>query len=85
MALGTPVVTSNRSSLPEVVGEAALTVDPTNAVAIADALEKVLSDGQLALSLSAAGVERAKRFTWDRAAAETAAVYAAAARGSPPN
>jgi len=63
MACGTPVVTSNRSSLPEVAGEAALLVDPENPAAIASAMEAVLEDQDLRGRLVRAGLEQSKRFT----------------------
>ncbi len=61
MARGVPVVTSNRSSLPEVAGDAALLVDPDDAPGLRDALERVLGDPQLAQRLGAAGVRQAAR------------------------
>jgi glycosyltransferase involved in cell wall biosynthesis len=75
MACGTPVVTSNVSSLPEVVGDAALTVDPYNVDDIAAAMERALSDKTLHAELRRRGLERAAEFTWARAARETLAVY----------
>lgn len=79
MACGTPVVTSDCSALPEVVGDAAITVTPTSVRAISDALVGVLTDGALARKLSEAGLERSRRFNWNTAAAETVAVYREAA------
>jgi glycosyltransferase involved in cell wall biosynthesis len=78
MARGVPVACSNASSLPEVAGEAALLFDPRSPAQIAQALERLLSDGELRERLSALGRERAARFTWERAATETLASYAAA-------
>ncbi len=75
MACGTPVVCSNSTALPETVGAAALLVDPTNAEALAAAMEQVLGDPLLARRLRQAGTERARLFTWDRAAAQTVEVY----------
>jgi glycosyltransferase involved in cell wall biosynthesis len=66
MACGAPVVTSDRGSLPEVVGDAGLVVTPTGE-AIAEALATVLTDDALAASLRERGTERAQRFTWRRA------------------
>src|SRR5438876_11235066 len=57
MASGTPVITSNVSSLPEVVGDAALLIDPMNASAIADAMARVLSDAPLRAELMGRGLE----------------------------
>ncbi len=75
MACGCPVVASNASAVPEVVGEAALLVDPRDPGSLAAALERVLSDGGLRRSLSRKGIERASLFTWERAARETRGVY----------
>jgi glycosyltransferase involved in cell wall biosynthesis len=75
MACGTPTVVSNSTSLPEVVGNAALLVDPEDPAAIADATMAVLSDPVLAGDLSRRGRERAKQFTWGNAAVETLQVY----------
>ena len=75
MACGTPVVASNRSSLPEVVGKAGLLIDPFDMDALAAALARLLGDAALRRELSAQGLIRARRFTWERAARETLAVY----------
>ena len=75
MASGTPVVTSNVSSLPEVTGDAALLVDPTRAESIADAMRRVLTDPALAADLSARGVARSQTFSWERAAARIREIY----------
>ena len=69
MACGTPVITSTGTSLPEVAGDAALLVEPTNTEAIADALEKAVFDAGLRASLSERGIVRARRFNWDNTAA----------------
>jgi glycosyltransferase involved in cell wall biosynthesis len=66
MACGTPVVTSRLSSLPEVVGDAALLVDPYDAEAIADAIARVLDDSALAQDLARRGRARAAGFSWER-------------------
>jgi len=81
MAVGCPVVTSNVSSLPEVVGDAALTVDPLEVGAIADALRRVLTEKALANDLRRRGRERARGFTWEKTARQTRAVYQRAAGG----
>ena len=78
MACGTPVVTSNVSSLPEVVGEAALTVAPQDLAALSGAMRAVLEDRDLRARLVAEGPRRAARFTWASTARATAAVYAEA-------
>jgi glycosyltransferase involved in cell wall biosynthesis len=66
MACGTPVVTSRLSSLPEVVGDAALLVDPYRVDEIAHALERVLQDDALRADLVARGLVRARQFSWER-------------------
>jgi glycosyltransferase involved in cell wall biosynthesis len=75
MACGTPVVTSNTSSLPEVTGEAALLVDPYDVAAISTAMRRVLTDPELARGLRERGLARAAQFSWERTARETVAVY----------
>ena len=75
MACGTPVITSNTSSLPEVVGEAGILIDPRDVRALAEAVERVLADERLRAELRAKGVERARQFTWEKTARETLAVY----------
>lgn len=75
MACGTPVVTSNVSSLPEIVGDAGLTVDPSDEDGLADAITRMLSEDELRAYLSQQGLRRARRFSWDRAARETFGVY----------
>ncbi len=76
MARGTPVVSSNASSLPEVVGEAGLLVDPYDVEGLARAMERVLDDRSLRDRLTHAGRERAARFTWDGCAAEVERAFA---------
>ncbi len=79
MACGTPVVTSNTSSLPEVAGEAAILVDPYNVDAIASALTKVLHFHTLEYGkyegMVRGGLEQAKKFTWQKTAEETLQLY----------
>jgi alpha-1,3-rhamnosyl/mannosyltransferase len=75
LACGTPVVASNRSSLPEVVGQAGVLVDPTDTGAMADGMQRVLEDERLQSHLSTAGPEQARPFTWRRMAEETLALY----------
>ncbi len=76
MACGIPVVTSNRASLPEVVGDAALLVeDPLDPVEIADRVEAVLRDPSLRARLVERGRERANLFTWEEAARKVRGVY----------
>jgi glycosyltransferase involved in cell wall biosynthesis len=81
MACGCPVVASNRTSVPEVVGDAALVVDPDDAPALAAAIRRVLEDGDLRADLRRRGLENVRRFTWERAARETLAVLREAAAG----
>ena len=75
MAHGLPVLTSSRSSLPEVAGDAALLVDPMSVEAIAGAVNALLTDPALRSRLIARGHAQAATFTWERAAAATAASY----------
>lgn len=79
MACGTPVVTSDVSSLPEVVGDAALTVPPTDEAALAEAMRRVLEDPALASDLRVRGLARAGQFSWAWTAALTVAAYREAA------
>jgi len=72
MASGTPVVAANTGALPEITGGAAVLVDPLHPAAIADGIIRCIDERA---QLSAAGLARAKEFTWERCAAETAAVY----------
>lgn len=80
MACGVPVVCSNSSSLPEVVGDAAVTFDPLNVGAMADALNLMLTNEDLRKTLAQRGLARAQSFSWQRMAAETARVYRAIVR-----
>ena len=75
MALGTPVVTSNTSSLPEVVGQAAVLVNPENVFDITRALQRVLLDQALRDKLKAASVEQAQRFSWEVSVRRLLEVY----------
>jgi glycosyltransferase involved in cell wall biosynthesis len=75
MAHGVPVLTSDRSSLPEVAGDAALLVDPNDRGAIAKGLVRLVTDGALRARLAAAGPRRATAFTWPATAAATWAAY----------
>ena len=68
MACGTPVIASNTSSLPEVVADAGLLVDPRDTTTIADAMARLFSDTRLAEELRERGIARASQFTWERAA-----------------
>ncbi len=78
MAHGTPVVTSNVSSLPEVVGEAALLVNPENVFDIVRGIRLVLTDGRLRQQLVRSGYQQVQRYSWERSVAQIRAVYEAA-------
>jgi glycosyltransferase involved in cell wall biosynthesis len=75
MACGCPVITSNASSLPEVVGDAALLADPSDIKGFVKHLEQVLADEELRRMLREKGLVRAAQFSWARAARETVRVY----------
>ncbi len=79
MACGAPVLTANVSALPELVGGAAVLVDPLDVGSIREGLERLLGDEDLRERLRAAGLERASAFDWDRTARATAAVLHQAA------
>jgi glycosyltransferase involved in cell wall biosynthesis len=70
MACGTPVVASRTASIPEVAGEAALLVEPRDALALATALERILTDQPLREAMRWRGLERAARFSWEATAAQ---------------
>jgi glycosyltransferase involved in cell wall biosynthesis len=78
LACGTPVVTSNSSSLPEVVGDAGLQVDPIDVIGLTEAIQRVMVDEELHHQLAAAGIERASGFSWSAAAEHTVRVYRSA-------
>ncbi len=75
MASGTPVITSHTSSMPEVAGMAAITIDPYNSRDMADALKGLLGSSALQAQLVSSGLDRAKTFTWHKAAQETLDVF----------
>jgi alpha-1,3-rhamnosyl/mannosyltransferase len=75
MASGVPVITSDRASLPEVVGDVGLQVAPDEPEPLAGAMRRLLEDREEANRRSQRGVERARQFTWARCARETAEVY----------
>jgi len=83
MACGCPVACSAAGSLPEVVGEAALTFDPVSVEAIADAIDRISADAQLRASLHADGLRRASEFSWTVAAARHRSLYERVAATSP--
>jgi len=75
LACGTPVLTSNVSSLPEAAGDAALTVDPHDVEALAEGLNRLLTDEPLRDRLRTRGLAHARRFTWPHTARETVRTY----------
>lgn len=75
MACGCPVISSNTSSLPEVVGTAGIMVDPRKPEELAAAMARVLGDSDLANGMRRQGLERAATFSWDRCARETLSIY----------
>ncbi len=77
MASGVPVITSETTALPEVAGGAALLIDPYSVPAIAECLERLLTDEALAQRLATAGLEQARRFRWEAEATKLAKGYLA--------
>lgn len=75
MACGCPVITSNTSSLPEIVGDAAIMVNPYDVDELAKAIAEVLTDSRLREQLVEKGLAQAKRFSWQKATEETMGVY----------
>ncbi len=82
MACGTAVVTSTTSSLPEVAGDAAALVEPTDVKALAEAMLRLLQDAPAREALAAKGLARARTYSWERTARETIQVYEQVATGS---
>ena len=74
MACGTPVITSNTSSLPEVAGEAAILVNPYSSQAISNAMEQVGTDAKMRSQLRELGIKRAKQFSWEKTGTATVEV-----------
>jgi glycosyltransferase involved in cell wall biosynthesis len=81
MACGCPVVTSITSSLPEVVGEAGIMVNPYDTGGLAQAMRRVLTDDKLRDDMVRKGLEQAKKFSWEKAAEQTLEVYNKVAGG----
>jgi glycosyltransferase involved in cell wall biosynthesis len=75
MSCGTVPVVSNRSSLPEVVGDVGLQISPDDPAALADAIEQALTDDLWRSRMKQAGLERAKQFTWEKTASIVLSVY----------
>ncbi|MEN4006860.1 MAG: glycosyltransferase family 1 protein [Methanobacteriaceae archaeon] len=75
MACGTPVITSNTTSLPEVVGDAGIMVDPDDIDKLAEKMYEVLTNDSLAEDMSKKGLKRAKMFNWDESAEKTLKIY----------
>ena len=82
MASGTPVVTSNVSSLPEVAGDAAVLVDPYDSTSIAGGIERVLGDDALRRNLREKGLARAKQFSWETSVRRVREIYQEVADGT---
>jgi glycosyltransferase involved in cell wall biosynthesis len=82
MACGAPVIASNASAIPEVVGSAAVLLDPDDEAGFADAIARVLGEPAHAADLRARGLARAAQFTWEKTAARTLEAYRLAARGA---
>jgi glycosyltransferase involved in cell wall biosynthesis len=75
MACGTPVVASNTSSLPEVVGDAGVLVEPHESLSLREGIERILNNKGLQEELRERGMERARKFSWDTTVKETLQVY----------
>ena len=75
MATGTPVVTSNTTSLPEVAGDAAVLIDPASIDSIKEGLKLLLNNENVRMSLMEKGLKRVKEFSWEKAAKETIYLY----------
>ena len=75
MQCGTPVITSNTSSLPEVIGDAGIMIDPTQEDELCHALLNIVNDSNLRKTLSTKGLERSSQFSWAKCAEETANIY----------
>ncbi|MCB0226921.1 MAG: glycosyltransferase, partial [Anaerolineae bacterium] len=80
MACGAPVISSNSSSLPEVIGDAGLLVEPTDTAALAQAIRRVLADAELRADLKQRALLQASKFSWEKAIEAHKAVYASLSR-----
>jgi glycosyltransferase involved in cell wall biosynthesis len=83
MACGTPIITSRANGLEEIAGSAAVLIDPDNPEEIAEAVQRVLTTPELQAHLSAAGLERSRRFSWKRCAKETLEIIRGLADAAP--
>jgi len=83
MTCGTPVIAGNRTSLPEVIGDAGILVDPFNEDAIANAIKEIVDNPQLRTELRTKGLKQAARFTWTETALKTLEVYRLVANTGP--
>lgn len=75
MASGTPVITSNISSLPEVAGDAAILINPNEIFELYEAMEAIVTNPSLREELKAKGLEQSKKFTWEKTARQTLEIY----------
>lgn len=75
MSVGTPVVTSSVSSIPEIVGDAALLINPSNITEMAEAIDRITKDKDLQKTLRVKGLEQIKKYSWDKMVEETIKVY----------
>jgi glycosyltransferase involved in cell wall biosynthesis len=75
MACGVPVVTSDRSSIPEIAGDAAILVDPREIEEIADAVYRVITNSSLREELIQKGLMQSKKYSWEKTARNTLALY----------
>ena len=82
MALGVPVITSNRTSMPEVAGDAAILVDPEDISSIRNAMEQVIESPEIRRDLIQKGVIRSKAFNWKTTAEKTIKAYEAAVKSN---
>jgi len=75
MRCGVPVVASSTTSMPEVVGDAGVLIDPNDVEGFAQSMEEILCDGELAADLARRGLERSREFSWDKCARQTLDIY----------
>jgi glycosyltransferase involved in cell wall biosynthesis len=75
MACGTPTITSNVSSIPEIVGDGAMLINPFNSIELAEAIHRILTDEDLALEYTVKGLARANLYSWEKTARITLDAY----------